>query len=172
MCICVSLCVRMGTSESRGPWGQKRAKITCIWSSRQFDPLLWMLWIELRLLSESNKDPKPLRSLSRPSVVFWWWDTKSCWISGSSQTSWRAPLPLPAPGLQREKPTNKSGREAPVVNGSHLEVAFVSLSALWPWEPVFCFSLVALCPLSTCRKGGNFPAAWWKLKSWTCKLYR
>lgn len=30
------------------------------------------------------------------------------------------------------------------MNGSDLEVAFVSLSALRPWEPVFCFSLVAL----------------------------
>lgn len=101
-----------------------------------------MLWTELRFLSESNKDPEPLSSLSRP-----WW---SLLVMGYqtllnlrefSNIFARPPSSSGSTERKAHKQIRKGGSFSERLRpwgGLGVPVCPVAL------EPVFCFSLVAL----------------------------
>lgn len=169
MCICVLSVYENVHMWAQEPMGPEESLDHLQLEFRQFDPLLWMLWTELRFLSESNKDPEPLSSLSRP-----WWSLPvmgyqkllnlrefsnilACPPSSSGSTERKAHKQIKKEGSFSERLGPWGGLCVPVCPAA-LGACLLLFSCSAP-------------SLSTHRKGHHFTVARWELKSWTCKLY-
>lgn len=160
MYLCASTC----TCEYRCCWRSEGNTGSPAAAATVLIQPMWNLRDELRFLSKNNKDPEPLSHRSGPIVVVL--------EMGKQITEFSKVLTCPVPsigggGWRRE---SKWVSKAPSMKDSNFEVLFVSLSMLWPCDPVLPFSLVVTRLFPPCWKGHNFTEAWWKLRSWTCKL--